>query len=95
MCIRKAVIRLKSFSYYKVPNSNYSITSLLVWGDSLAIKGNILLVLKFILGISCPGIFRLLLVAHWVPARKLLEVNRVYTAWNSVYRAVDTWAAYT
>ena len=80
MCVKKATIKLKSFSYYKALSSNYSIASLLVWGDSLVIKSNILLVSKLVLGISYLGIFRPLSAAGWVPARKLLEVNRAYTA---------------
>ena len=83
-------MRLKSFSYYRAPNSNYSIALLLVWGDSLAIKGNVLLVSKLILGTFCLGIFRPLLAADWVPAKKLLKANRAYTAWDLVYRAIGT-----
>ena len=39
-------------------------------------------------GTSYLGIFRPLLVADWVLARKLLEADRACTAWDSVYRAV-------
>ena len=46
----------------------------------LVIRGNILLGFKLILRTSCPGIFKPLLVVDWVPARKLLKVNRVYIA---------------
>ena len=42
------------------------------------------------LGISYLSIFKPLLAADWVPAGKLLEANRVYTAWDSVYRAMGT-----
>ena len=42
------------------------------------------------LGISYLGIFGPLLAADWVPARELLEVNKAYTAWDLVYRAVGT-----
>jgi hypothetical protein len=55
--IRKAAIRLKSFSYYRALSSNCSITSLLVWGDSLVIKSDVLLVSKLVSGTSCLGIF--------------------------------------
>ena len=62
---------------------------LLVWGNSLVIKGNVLLVSKFVSGMSCLGIFGLLLVADWVPAGKLLEVNGAYTTWDLVYGAIN------
>ena len=39
-------------------------------------------------GMFCLGIFGPLLAADWVLARKLLEVNRAYTAWDLVYRAI-------
>ena len=42
------------------------------------------------LGMSYLGIFRPLLAVDWVLARKLLEANRAYTAWDSVYGAVNT-----
>ena len=95
MYVKKAAIKLKSFGYCRALSSNYSIALLLVWGDSLVIKGNILLVSKLVLGTSCLGIFRPLSAADWVPAGKLLEVNRVYTAWDLVYGAVGVWAAHT
>ena len=47
------------------------------------------------LGTSCSGIFRPLLVADWVLAGKLLKANRACTAWDSVYRAMGVWVAYT
>ena len=78
--IRKAAIRLKSFGYYRALNSDCSIILLLVWMDSLVIRTDMLLGSKLVLGMSCLGIFRLLLAVDWVPARKLLEANRVYTA---------------
>ena len=36
------------------------------------------------------GIFGPLLAADWVPAGELLEANRAYTAWDSVYGAIGT-----
>ena len=51
-------------------------------------KNDILLVFKLILGTSCLGIFRPLSAADWVLAGKLLEANRAYTAWDSVYKAI-------
>ena len=80
MYIRKAAIKLKSFSCCRALSFNYSIALLLVWGDSLAIKSNILLVSEFMSGMSCLGIFRPSLVADWVLAKELLEANRAYTA---------------
>ena len=80
MYIKKAAIKLKSFSCYRVPSFNYFIASLLVYGDSLVIKGNILLVFKLVSGMSCLGIFRPLLAVDWVLVRELLEANRAYTA---------------
>ena len=41
------------------------------------------------------GIFRPLLVADWVLARKLLEANRAYTAQDSVYRVIGAQIAHT
>ena len=79
MYIRKAAIRLKSFGYYRAPNSDYFMALLLVWGDSLVIKDNILLVSKLVLGMSCLDIFRPLSAADRVPAGELLEANRAYT----------------
>ena len=61
MYIRKVAIRLKSFSYYRALSSNYSIAFLLAKGDSLVIRGNILLGSELILGTSYLGIFRPLL----------------------------------
>ena len=72
-------MRLKFFSYYRAPSSNCSIALLLVWGDSLAIKGNILLVSELMSGIFYLSIFKPLLAADWVLAKELLEVNRAYT----------------
>jgi hypothetical protein len=34
------------------------------------------------------GIFGPSLAADWVLAKKLLEADRVYTAWDSVYKAI-------
>ena len=36
------------------------------------------------------GIFGPLLAADWVSAGELLEVNRAYTAWDLVYRVINT-----
>ena len=80
MCVRKAAIRLKFFGYYRALSSNCFIALLLVWGDSSVIKGNILLVSEFMLGMSCLGIFGPLLAADRVLAEKLLEADRAYTA---------------
>ena len=41
------------------------------------------------------GIFKPLLVADWVLAKKLLEANKAYTAWDSVYKIIGIWVAYT
>ena len=41
------------------------------------------------------SIFRSLLVADWVLSGKLLKVNKICTAWDLVYRAVNTWVAYS
>ena len=79
MCIRKATIRLKFFSYYKALNSNYSIALLLVQGDSSVIKSNTLLVSKLVSGTSYLGIFRPLLAVDWVLAGRLLKADRAYT----------------
>ena len=35
-------------------------------------------------------VFGPLLVADWVLARKLLEADRAYTAWDLVYGAIGT-----
>jgi hypothetical protein len=93
--IRKATTRLKSFSYYRALNSNYSIASLLVWMDSLAIRGDVLLNFELMLGTSYLSIFGPSSAVDWVPARKLLEANGVYTAWDLVYKAIGVWAAHT
>ena len=62
MYIKKAAIRLKSFSYYRALGSNYSIALLLAYRDSLIIRGGVLLGSKNVLKISYLGIFRPLLV---------------------------------
>jgi hypothetical protein len=41
-------------------------------------------------GMSYLGIFRPLLAADWVLVKKLLEANGVYTAWDSVHKAIST-----
>jgi len=60
--IRKATIRLKSSSYYRALSSNYSMVLLLVYGNSLVIRGNILLGSKIMLGTSYLDIFGPLLI---------------------------------
>ena len=78
MYVKKAATRLKSFNYYRALSSDCFIVLLLAQGDSLAIRGNILLGSKLILGTSYLGIFRPLLEMDWVLARILLNINRVY-----------------
>ncbi len=60
--IRKATIRLKSFSCCKALGFNYFMSLLLVWEDSLVIKNDISLGFELILGTSYLGIFGPLLV---------------------------------
>ena len=43
---------------------------------------------KLILGIFYLSIFRPLLVADWVLAKKLLKADGAYTAWDLVYKAM-------
>ena len=79
-CVKKAAIRLKSFSYCRALSFDCFIALLLVWGDSLVIKSDILLVFELVSGMSCLGIFGPLSAADWVLAGELLEANRAYTA---------------
>ena len=64
-------MRLKSFGCCRALSSNCFIALLLAWGDSLAIKGDILLGSKLVSGTSCLGIFRPLLAMVWVLAGAL------------------------